>query len=137
MMLAIERAAWSEEAAGFLAPAMRHEPGVTVATLAGMVECGSGELFAVLAAGQMVGAYVLRVDRMENGKEGVIVAAGGRLPGYRLLRSILPVIEANQMHGCNTIRIHTARPGIAREMRRAGYVVREIVLAKGLEYGRQ
>lgn len=137
LTLSIARAGWCDQASAHLAPAMRHEPGVTVATLAALVEQGGGELYAVMAGGQMVGAYVLRHEPRETGSEGVIVAAGGNLPGYSLIRSILPTVEAQQMHGCDTIRIHTARPAVAREMQRAGYVVRELVLAKGLTHGRQ
>lgn len=137
MMLHIEKTDWSTQAGAFLAPAMRHEPGVTVATLERLVTEKNADLFVVLSAGEMVGAYVLRVEEREQLNEGVIVAAGGNLPGCRLVRSVLPAIEAQQLNGCQTIRIHTARPAMVREMRRAGYVVREVVLAKDMQHGRQ
>lgn len=129
MNLAIAAIHWSESAAFMLAPAMRHEPGVTVGTLAEIVNTESAELFGVFSGNDLVGAYVLRFEEKEQGIEGVIVAAGGNIPGYSLIRTILPAIE-RQFKNCNWIRAHTARPGIVREMGRFGYQQREVVMAK-------
>ena len=135
MKLAVAQMAWSGAAAVLLAPAMSHEPGATVETLERVVGEG-GELYGVFAAGAgLVAAYVLRVEQKDAGREGVIVAAGGRLPGYSLIRSILPTIEG-QLLDCSWIRAHTARRGVVRELRLAGYSQREIVMAKGINYGR-
>lgn len=119
-----------------LAPAMRHEPGVTANTLRDLVETDCGRLYAIMADGEMVGAYVLRVQAKETGMEGVVVAAGGKLPGHSLIRSVLPAIESYQLSGCDWVRIHTARRGMVRELSRHGYQIREIVMSKENHHGR-
>lgn len=129
MNLAVAPIHWSESAAAMLAPAMQHEPGVTVGTLAEIVNTERAVLFGVFSGAEMVGAYVLRVEQKEQGREGIIVAAGGNLPGYSLIRTILPAIE-RQLAGCQWIRAHTARRGIMREMAHLGYIQREVIMAK-------
>lgn len=136
MNLAIHSAPWSLACESLLAKAMRSEPGVTVATLRAMVEHGEGHLYQVERNQRIVGAYVLRLEHRENGFEGVIVAAAGRMPGASLIAHCLPVIEREQLDGCNTVRVHTARRGMLRELAKHGYRVREIVLEKEITNGR-
>lgn len=125
---------WSDRVSLMLEPAMQHEPGVTAATLADLVNSESAELFGVFSDNELVGAYVLRIEQKEAGREGVIVAAGGNLPGFSLIRSILPAIERQfSVFGCNWIRAHSSRPGIIREMSLYGYQQREVVMAKGIQ----
>lgn len=80
---------------------------------------------------KMVGALVLRVDESIEGAEGVIVAAGGRLPGFDFTVDLLPHIET-LFRGVRCIRIHTARPGMAAKLAAMGYAPREMVFAKGV-----
>ena len=92
------------------------------------VEKAGATLFHVLAGDRLIGAAVLRVDHLESGPEGVIVAAAGRLPGVRLL-DLLAHFE-HRLPGVTAIRIHTSRPGMVRSLTRAGYEVAETVLRK-------
>lgn len=133
--LAIAPIHWCESVSELMAPSMEHEPGITVATLAEIVNKERAELFGVFSGAELVAAYVLRIEQKEQGQEGIIVAASGKLPGYSLIRTILPPIE-RQLSNCDWIRAHTARPGIVRELKRAGYSQREIVMAKGMHDGR-
>lgn len=136
MNVDIFAAPWSDEAAQLLAPAMVHEPGVSVETLARLVKSGAGYLYEVRQGVELVAAYVLRLEPKETGHEGVIVAAGGNLPGVSLIRTVLPVVEDVNMAGCDWVRVHTARPGMMRELARQGYKVREVVMAKEMGNGR-
>lgn len=126
--LKIEVAEWSEEAAAVLSAAVCFCP---VADLEAQAKAGA-VLFRVTneAKGDLVGFYLLRIDRTASGSEGVLVAAAGR-DGAELSWRVLPYIE-RQFSGVKSIRIHTARPGMARKLARAGYNGAEIVLRKTL-----
>jgi len=128
--LIIRQAQWTDAHARLLAAAMRADPLVTVETLRAAVANGAASLIEVIdSADQMVCAAVLRVECRELGNEGVIVAAAGALPGGRLLPVVLPVLE-NSFRGVNSIRVHTARPGLVRALARHGYAPREVILSK-------
>lgn len=120
---------WSDDAAALLAPAMKCDPGATVDSLRRAVNRRAAKLLGVYARHQLIAAVVLRVDKRDTGAEGVIVAAGGKLSGASLTRSLLPVIE-RCFFGVRRIRIHTARPGLVRLLARHGYTFREWVLNK-------
>lgn len=124
--LTVLSAQWSPEAAELLRPCF------TVAgaleQVGAQVESGRAVLFVALAeSGEMRAAFVLRVD----GDEGVIVAAVGPL---KSMPALLPHIEGRFM-GCDSVRFHTSRPGVARLMAECGYTddLPEIVLRKRLK----
>jgi hypothetical protein len=121
---------WCAEASALLERAMACDPLATVETLRRAVAVGEAGLIGVYDGARLVGALVLRVDVRELGREGVIVAAAGRLPGVRLL-DLLPHVEG-RFRGCRSVRVHTARPGLVRALTRRGYVAREIVMARAL-----
>ena len=112
----------------WLTLALQH---ASLADLRGQVDAGAA-LFAVREGARLVGAFVLRVDQTAQGSEGVIVAAGGNLPGFDFTVDLLPHVEA-LFSGVVAIRIHTARPGMARKLAAAGYMPREMVFAKVIE----
>lgn len=124
--LTVEAVAWCDEAAAMLADAV---PFGCVADLAAQAEAGA-VLFRVSEGGRTAAYYLLRVDHNATGAEGVMVAAAGRA-GVDLTRVVLPVAE-KQFKGCHSMRIHTARPGLARKLARAGYGNVELVLRKKL-----
>lgn len=127
--LKVSAAEWSEEAAQVLAPSV---PFGSVHDLAGQVESGAAVLFAVERGGKRVGFYILRIDQTASGAEGVLVAGAGR-DDFDLTANLLPHIET-QFHGCRAIRIHTARPGLARKLTtKNGYGAAEMVLRKVLQ----
>ncbi len=126
--LTIEPAEWSPAVAMWLTLALQH---ASLADLRGQVDAGAA-LFAVREGARLVGAFVLRVDQTAQGSEGVIVAAGGNLPGFDFTVDLLPHVEA-LFSGVVAIRIHTARPGMARKLAAAGYMPREMVFAKVIE----
>lgn len=126
--LTICRANWTEEAARVLAPSI---PFGSAEDLREQVAAGAC-LFQVERAGDLVGFYVLRIDQSASGAEGVLVAAAAR-DETDLTASLLPHIE-RQFIGCKTIRIHTARPGLARKLAtRGGYGAAEIIMRKSLK----
>lgn len=92
----------------------------------GQVEAGRAALFTVDEGGEIVAAFVLRVD----GDEGVIVAANST-DGLATFIALLPHVE-QRFTGCKSVRFHTARPGLGKLMRSFGYGGQEIVLRKGL-----
>jgi hypothetical protein len=124
-ILIIAAAEWGEVIAAQLAPCFT-VPGA-LALVADQVQAGIAQVFTVDDGGGIVGAFVLRVE----GSEGVIVAAAGHLEGVELLPLLLPQIEARFV-GCSAVRVHTARPGLAKVMAGFGYQGQEIVLRKGL-----
>ena len=96
------------------------------------VECGAALLFDGRRAGKRICAFVLRIDELAAGPQGVIVAAAGDGEGVNLTDSVLPVIE-RMFIGCTSVRIHTARRGLAKKLLQRGYAFEEIVLTKGLK----
>ena len=129
--LRVEPLAWCEAAALMLDQAMKSDPLAGIEVLKRMVENGAAELFGVFSGLYLVGCYVLRIDRKPRGNEAVIVAAAGRVKGASLIHSVLPHVES-QFHGCKAIRVHTARPGLMRELKKHNYQVREVILVKGI-----
>lgn len=125
-VLIIAPAAWGEMLAAMLAACFT-APGA-LATVGAQVEDGRALAFTVDYCGEIVAAFVLRVE----GAEGVIVAAAGRLDGVDLIPALLPHIE-DRFTGCRAIRFHTERPGLARLMAAAGYVGQEVVMRKELK----
>lgn len=123
--LNVAPADWSGVFAELLAPAF--VVAGALEAVACQVESGKASLFAVEVGGEVVGAFVLRVE----GTEGVIVAAAGRLDGVDLAPTILPHAET-LFRGCRSVRVHTARPGMAKLLTRQGYAAQEIVLRKEL-----
>jgi len=82
--------------------------------------------------GEVVAAFVLRVDRRECRNVGVVVAAGGSLPGIDLTAAIMPHIE-RMFVGCEAIAVHTERPGLVRKLNRQGYRTVEVILEKKVQ----
>lgn len=121
---------WRAAAEEMLAQAMRSDTLAGVEALEMMVRAGEASLFGVFSGPRLCGAYVLRIEQKPNGNEGVIVAAAGRLNGFRLV-DLLPHVE-RQFIGCRAVRIHTARPGMMKALKRAGYSPHEIIFSKGL-----
>lgn len=114
---------WCDSAEKMLSPAI---PNWSVSELKKEIERRDSALFSVSRIGSEnpLGFYVLRKD----GDEGVIVAAGGRA-GFSLVDAVLPIAE-KQFIGVKTIRIHTARKGLAKKLKQQGYREQEIVLTK-------
>lgn len=125
---------WNESHARFLAPAISCDPGATVETLKRLVKKRQAQLFEVLAGSYVVACYVLQIEQRDNGAEGVIVAAGGKLQGVSLLRTVLPHIE-RQFIGCRWLRVETARKGILRELGKYGFQPKQVLMLKELNNG--
>ncbi len=89
---------------------------------------GAG-LFEVVADGARVGVVLLRIDVLGSGAEGVIVAAAAHVPGVDMTEAVLPAIEG-MFRGVDRIRIHTARPGLAKKLNKSGYRAQEVVMVK-------
>lgn len=123
--LTVRPAPWGADAERLLPAALA---GASLADLRDQVEAGA-RLFHVCAGDAVVCAFVLRVDQVKDGSEGVIVAMAGALDGVDLVDTCLPVIEG-LFCGVRRYRFHTARPGLARKMARHGYAAREIISYK-------
>ena len=120
---------WSEEIAAYIQSAIT----VPVEVIRAQLEKGAA-LFAVFFSGALSGAYVLRLDETVAGIEGVIVAAGGDFVGVDWIAAVLPIMEQQLIEaGASRLRIHTARPGMARRLCSFGYGAQEIVLSKGAQ----
>lgn len=121
--LTVRPAVWSDAAADMLAGCFT-VPGA-LAHVASQVRAGIASLFeAVAESGEVVCRFVLRTEYAE----GVIVAASGPAD---LVTALLPNME-RRFTGCRSVRIHTARPAVARILAAAGYSGQEIVLRRDL-----
>ncbi len=85
-------------------------------------------------AGKTVAAFVLRIDQEEAQRVGVVVVAGSDAGHIDLTASVLPVIET-MFVGCDRVRIHTGRAGLAKKLYRVGYETTELVLTKEIKNG--
>lgn len=131
----IRRGEWSPQISAWLEKAIRHDPTMTVRTLEALCDNGDAALYEVVSGDVVVAAGVFRVDVQELGDDLVIVAAGGKLPGYSLIRSLLPHLE-KIFTTCRWVRVHTARRGMIKELSKLGYKGREVVMAKEINHGR-
>jgi len=100
------------------------------------VDSGAASVFDVAIDGQRAAAFVLRVDHLAAGPQGVIVAAAGDGGGIDLVGVLLPHVEAMFGPVVDSIRVHTARTGMARRLAGQGYRLTELVLEKELNHGR-
>jgi hypothetical protein len=132
--LHLSPAAWSPAAEVELTKALRRSS-LSVAELRQACESGRMRLWCVSADAEhaVAGYYVTWVDSKAAGDELVIVAAAGRLPGIPLTRAVLPAIEALAAGaGCNSVRVHSIRPGMLKALARQGYAPAEIVYRKAI-----
>lgn len=121
---------WTEEAHSLIKWAFPNLSAADADTMRGIkhsVCTGKASLFIARLSGVAVLAYVLSVE----GKEGVVLVAAGNVPGVDLTAIVLPEIE-KKFIGCESVRIHTARPGLAKKLAKQGYGAKEIVLVKKL-----
>ena len=125
------KGAWYPAAEKFLAEAMQVDPLAGVEQLRRLCQNGEAMLYVIKAESYMVAAFVLKVEQKPNGAEGVIVAAGGSMPGVNLMRATLGSIE-KLFKGCDSIRVHVTRKGLMRQFARAGYAAREVVFTKAV-----
>lgn len=122
------------DVAELLAPA--HAPGRD--TSAGMLSleetCRRAMCFRVEAGGEVVGAYAVEITLHEAGPVAWIKAAGGRLAGGDLTRSLLPAIEAQlALHGVRCLAVTTRRLGLVKKLAGQGYFSSGVTMRKILE----
>lgn len=128
--LTITAEQWSEDAHSLIEWAFPNLSQADAETMRGIkhsVCTGKSTLFIARLSGVAVLAYVLTVE----GTEGVVTVAAGNVPGVDLTAVVLPEIE-KKFIGCESIRIHTARPGLAKKLAKQGYAARQIILVKKL-----
>lgn len=125
--LTIDREQWGEAVEEMLRPACS-----VIDEVCAQVESGKALLFVGNGEEKRMFAFVLRVDELAAGPQGVIVAAAGKGDGINLTDSILPVIES-MFKECTSVRIHTARRGLAKKLPLHGYRFEEMVFTKELK----
>lgn len=128
--LTIRKEGWSGEVQilmGWAFPQLSAQDQRTVDRIILDVTTGAATLFVARLSGVAVLAYVLSVE----GRQGVVQVAAGSLPGVDLTSVVLPEIE-KKFIGCDSVRIHTARPGLAKKLSKQGYAAKEIILVKSL-----
>lgn len=116
--------------AGVMAPDLDTGGGLlSVEELIGAAEC-----FEVIAEdGRRVGAYAVQVVEHDNGREAVLLAGVGRLPGADLTAAIVPVVaEQAKSAGCKALTIYTRRRGLLAKLCGQGFSLDGYILRKGL-----
>jgi hypothetical protein len=124
--LTIEPGQWNQDAERLIPRAHRAD---SVNDVRAQVQSGRARIFYVVNAGKVVGAFVLRVDSLCGGYEGVIVSGVADLPGVDLVGACMPAIEALFVN-VQSIRYHTMRPALVRRLAREGYIATEIICRK-------
>ena len=92
----------------------------------------NAQLFEVVYCGAVVGRYALRTVDHANGREIVVVAAAGGLPGVDLVASVLPNIE-KQGAGADRMTLRTRRPGLVRKLKKQGWVLDAYCMGKKIK----
>ena len=128
-VLTIDLDVWGDDVEEILLPACP-----VMAEVRAQVSSGRAILYSIRTDGERIANFVLRVDCMASGKhQGVIVAAAGRGGELNLTDELLPFIE-KMFVDCDSIRVHTRRPGLVRQLvGKYGYGLEEIVLMKNLK----
>lgn len=88
-------------------------------------------LFKISQNDETLGFYVLRVDKLEAGFEGVVIAMACKNSEFDMIQTLEPVIRG-QFINCNSIRLHTARGGLVKKLTKLGYMPQEFVMKKFL-----
>lgn len=131
--LTVQRAPWNQGAAHWVEQTQQH---ATTQEIRQQVEQGTANLFEMAdEAGNICGAFVLRIEQRKSGPEGVILSAAGHVQGVDLIGVLLEQIEARFVD-CVSIRLHTANPALARRMARYGYAVTELVCTKEKQHAK-
>jgi hypothetical protein len=128
--LTIAPAAWSDEAARYLASTFRGAPCFTVDDYRRELETNPDcRLYRVSEGPKLVGFVVLRLERFAGGVEGVIVAGAGRLVGAELFGVVVPALE-RMFSGVKSFRVEACRSGSVRELLKLGYLPTHFVMRK-------
>lgn len=96
------------------------------------VYCGRLAVFGIFYDGHRRATVCTR----NEGGEFVIVAAAGRAD-FDLTSKILPLFEIiAHFNNCQTMRLHTARPGLVKKAEKMDWNFQEFVMRKELKNGR-
>lgn len=130
--LTIHAARWTAETEHLIAKALTD---ATVEDIKRQTESGNAKLFSVCDEdAEIVAAFVLRVDAQVNKNVGVVVAAGSEEKDLDMTAAMMPYIET-MFTGCQSLRVHTARPGLVKKLCRLNWKVAGIELTKELNHG--
>lgn len=88
-------------------------------------------LFQISIKSEIVGYYVLRVDELVEGNEGVILAMACVNKGFDMTAILDPVVS-QQFKNCIAMRVHTARAGLVKKLDKLGWMAQEFVMKKAL-----
>ena len=88
-------------------------------------------LFKITRNDETLGFYVLRVDKLEAGYEGVIFALACKNSEFDMVETLEPIMRS-QFINCQSIRLHTARGGLVKKLTKLGYMPQEFVMKKFL-----
>lgn len=130
--LTIRPAPWSAAAAFWVEQTQAH---ATTEEIRQQVEQGTAHLFQIEAGGDVRGAFVVRIEQRHQGPEGVILSAAGNVPGVDLIAVMLEQIEGLFVD-CESYRLHTANPALARRVAAFGYAVTELVCTKEKQHAK-
>ena len=78
------------------------------------------------------GQPALPLTGQTNGREIVVVAAAGGLPGVDLVECVLPKIE-QQGAGADRMTLRTRRLGLVRKLKRQGWVLDACCMGKKIK----
>jgi len=93
-----------------------------------------GRIFAlgVFCDDEQIGTTFFKYDVGDQGKELVILASAGRLPGGDLVAMVLPFMEQlAKSEGCLSVAFFTSRTGLIKKTAMHGYKIAQTIMRKG------
>ncbi|MBL4761676.1 MAG: hypothetical protein JKY93_03140 [Gammaproteobacteria bacterium] len=129
----IKRNNWNDLTSILFLPLLKNDPFISMDDWKEGVKSGSLGLFNVWnAQGEIIAAFIVRIDESPKANELVIVAAAGNTPqsenGMGLYDLITPyVVQLANKAECTYMRAHTDRLGVTKLLERAGYETEEYI----------
>lgn len=97
------------------------------------LEAGCIRALGVFANDQQIGTTFYKIDQGDQGRELVIMASAGHLPGVDLVRLVLPFMEQLAIEEeCCSVAFFTSRSGLVKKTAAQGYQIGQTVMRKSL-----
>ena len=111
----------------------RINPSVGVDLLIGRVQRGTITLFEVHADGLLLGIFISKIDRLIDGTQELVVLHGSvvKNPKVGFMKICDQIFsQVARDHGLQSVRVHSDKKGIDRELSKHNYAFQEAIYRK-------